>query len=100
MTVLSRGDGAPLEITEIDPVNTADTTSRYVMRYRHNPFYSDRLCAGVSKEGMLEIVELATDDKTPEMVLQFLRARAPLARAARNGGSTRLCPTYDCYRYV
>ena len=66
----------------ITQTNQPDTTHRYVMSYRHNPFYSDRLCAAVSKQGLLKTVEIATDDKSPEMLLAFVKEFAS-RRAAR-----------------
>ena len=46
-----------------------DLRTRYTLTYDRNALYSDRLCIATSRYGLLNSIEYATEDATPQIVL-------------------------------
>ena len=55
-----------LEVADGAEQNIPDPSAPLVLRYVPDPFYTDRMCAAVSDTGLIQSVEVATDDQTPE----------------------------------
>lgn len=48
-----------------------DPSQSYVLKYKGNPFFNDRVCISTSPNGMLSSVEVATEDATPQIVVSI-----------------------------
>ncbi len=51
----------------------------FVLQYAPDPFSTDRICAAVSKTGLLQSVETATDNKLPEIAISLARLAGRLS---------------------
>ena len=59
--------------SKIDDKSVPDLNHRYVLHYRPSALSDDRLCITRSTQGLLNDVEFAADDKTPEVVFNVAR---------------------------
>ena len=59
--------------SEITSVSVPDPLHRYVLHYQPSAMSDDRLCISRSRQGLLQDVEFAADDQTPEVVFNIAR---------------------------
>lgn len=62
----------------------ADLSQRLVLKYRPNGFFDDRICTSVGTDNLLESIEVATDDRTPEILVSLARLSGRLAASPFN----------------
>ncbi|MCL4765726.1 MAG: hypothetical protein KJZ80_05805 [Hyphomicrobiaceae bacterium] len=72
---------------KVAAVQVPDHAHRYVLAYRRNSLYNDRVCASTDASGFLNAVEFASEDATPQIVLALaeLGAKAPRFGLPRAG---------------
>jgi len=77
------GEGIPVpEVVVIDSVTTreiADSRYAYALQYDPSITSNDRVCMGVSPEGLLQSVEGAADDKTGDIAIAIAKLAGRIA---------------------
>ncbi len=62
-----------LELTSATPEQVADLSHSYVLQYRPNAVYSDRVCMGTNDRGLLQYVEAGTKDETGNIIVSIAK---------------------------
>lgn len=73
---------------QIDSVSIPDPSHRYVAKYRPSPLSDDRLCVSRSPNGLLQDLNFAADDRTPQVVFNIARFIAGSMGGPRKTGIT------------
>jgi hypothetical protein len=76
------------ELAEIKGTSVPDPGHRYVAQYNPNPFSDDRLCVSRSTTGLLQDVNFASDDRTPQIFFNIARFIAGSLGGERKTGAS------------
>jgi hypothetical protein len=87
-------DGAPLskdaptdfQVT-VKSFNVPDKDRRFFLRQRNNPFYEDDLQLKINGKGLLETVNISTEDKTPAIIDKVTETFIDVARIGASGSN-------------
>jgi hypothetical protein len=86
-------DGTPstgdFQVT-VKTFNVPDRGRRFFLRQHHNAFYEDDLVLKVNGKGLLETVNLSTEDKTPAILDKVADTFIDVAKISASGGISPL----------
>lgn len=69
----------------IERINEPDRAHRYFLKHQPNIFFDDDITLKVNTKGLLETVNITTEDKTPAIIDKITETLIDVARIATNG---------------
>lgn len=91
-------DGVPgtndFQLT-VKTFNVPDKNRRFFLRQHKNPFYEDDVLLKINGKGLLETVNLSTEDKTPAIIDKVTDIFIDVARISASGGISPLARNAD-----